>query len=266
MLYCSFGLLCLFRYRQWSFSPMGSEHRPARWCSGVAGWWVAGLVLAFQRSTGWLDIGVHSWVAGIQVLLYTITKSVKEQSGFRYGVCENSHPRVWTVLLYRGSSESTRTHVKHIWMYAGHWVCPPGWDAAPHPWHMGCGFQFWGFLSAATVSGVLCNVARCFFAASSAWHLCTALVKVKSISCKRSSTVSSSNKPSIIWSRIFFWVQASEHKLHVTERHERKIKWLTNLLCTSAKVPALYYLIHMAIHVPFDGANNIVDASSLLFG
>jgi len=43
-----------------------------------------GLVLAFQRSTGRLDIRVHSLVAGLQVL-YTITKSAKEQSGIRYG-------------------------------------------------------------------------------------------------------------------------------------------------------------------------------------
>ena len=41
-----------------------------------------GLVLASQRSTGRLDLGVHS---GFQVL-YTISKSVEEQSGIRYGI------------------------------------------------------------------------------------------------------------------------------------------------------------------------------------
>ena len=57
--------------------------------------------------------------------------------------------------------------------------------------------------------------ARCFLAASWAWHMWTVLSRERSFSCKKCLTVSPSRRPSIIWSRKLFCVQASLQKLQV---------------------------------------------------
>ena len=57
--------------------------------------------------------------------------------------------------------------------------------------------------------------ARCFLAASWPWHMRIVLSSERSFSCKRCLTVSPSRRPSMIWSHILFYMQASLRKLQV---------------------------------------------------
>ena len=54
------------------------------------------------------------------------------------------------------------------------------------------------------------------------------LAKVRSVSCKRCSVVSASNRPSIIWSRMFLLVQPLEQKLHVFTSSRRDTRKSSN--------------------------------------
>ena len=76
-----------------------------------------------------------------------------------------------------------------------------------------------------------------------------ALAKVRSVSCKRCSVVSASNRPSIIWSRMFLLVQPSEQKLHVRvetrESHQtpHRLAAFTYRSTVSLTCPSTYRLM-----------------------
>ena len=55
-----------------------------------------------------------------------------------------------------------------------------------------------------------------------------AVANVKSFTCRRSSTVSPSTRPSMIWSRMFFWMQSAEQKLQVLASSRRDTKKSSN--------------------------------------
>ena len=74
---------------------------------------------------------------------------------------------------------------------------------------------FCGFRRVARASWPVDIEARWHLAASWAWQIWIARSSVRSFCCRRSSTVSPSRIPSMIWSRMFLWVQASEQKLQV---------------------------------------------------
>ena len=54
------------------------------------------------------------------------------------------------------------------------------------------------------------------------------LAKVRSVSCRRCFVVSVSNRPLIIWSRMFFLVQPLEQKLHVFTSSRRDTRKSSN--------------------------------------
>ena len=99
---------------------------------------------------------------------------------------------------------------EQTWLYARQWMRPPLCSVPPHPGHVwdslccapGC--ELW---SVATMSVSCSWTTICdwfFLAASLLLYLATVVVSVRSNSCKRSSTVSPSCRPSMIWSLILF--------------------------------------------------------------
>ena len=119
---------------------------------------------------------------------------------------------------------------KHVWLKAGHWDQPAGSAAAPLPWNVGVNST--GVCSSRGLCSIemcfdcwLARLALCFLVVSWAWHLLIAEAKVRFFSCKRASTVSPSNNPSMIWFLMLFWVQVSEQKWHVfTNSHSEMRK------------------------------------------
>jgi len=102
---------------------------------------------------------------------------------------------------------------EQVWSYAGHWLWPLLWCASPQPGHVGylvCGMHCWDLQRAAMTSAVpWLAISEWFFAAYLLWHLEIVVARVRLDSCNKSSIVSPSLSPSIIWSQIFsaknFW-------------------------------------------------------------
>ena len=110
-----------------------------------------------------------------------------------------------------------RWHRWQVWLYAGHCLRPSWWKFPPHPGQTLVGFRSVRVLR---IDMIVLSVApdisaRCRFAASKLLHFEIVVAKVNSFSFGRSSTVSPSIRPLIIWSLIFFWVHASEQNLYV---------------------------------------------------
>jgi len=100
------------------------------------------------------------------------------------------------------------------------WHQPPWCAGWPHPWHVGPeGCCCLGLYIAARPAILLGSAVwmswRFFFAASRVWHMVTFLARVRSLSCSKSSIVSPSFDPSMIWSLIFFSLHTSEQNLQV---------------------------------------------------
>jgi hypothetical protein len=123
-----------------------------------------------------------------------------------------------------------RLHRWHTSWKAGHCRRPPGWKPEPHPGHLWPPWLLpvsWCCRRTACmeVSGVaLANSALWRLAASCARHLLTVVSRVRFFSLSKSSTVSPSARPEMIWSRIFFCVQASSQKLQVFASSRRETR------------------------------------------
>ena len=70
---------------------------------------------------------------------------------------------------------------------------------------------------------------QCLLPASRLRHFVIVVVRVWLVICSKSSTVSPSLRPSIIWSRIFFQAQSSEQNLHILTNSLKAIRKSLNV-------------------------------------
>ena len=109
--------------------------------------------------------------------------------------------------------------------------------------------------------------ARWRLAASCTRYLETVVSRVRFFSFSRVSTASPSASPAMIWSRMFFWVQASLQNAHVfassLRENQEVVECLAFLLYSRSEGASLHGLIDFPVNVGFDGCDHVFGALTL---